>query len=283
MNARAHLALMVLLATLAGCATVPSPAERTQHADALAQAHGWVAEDLDAGRFVLRSYHPRQGGAGGVLTVYLEGDGLAWLSPTLPSPDPTPLTPLALQLALAQPDGSAAYLARPCQFVGTRHCTTQDWTGARFAPDVVTGTSHAVDRLKASLGARELVLVGYSGGAAVALLVAARREDVRQVITVAGNLDPDAWADWHRVPRLTASDNPARHHDELRALPQVHLVGSRDPVTPAELAQRFQAANPTGTPSQVIEMPGFDHGCCWAQDWPALWKRHAYKGSPTRR
>jgi pimeloyl-ACP methyl ester carboxylesterase len=282
MNVRARLAVMALLAALAGCATAPSPTERTQHANALAQARGWVSEDLDTGRFVLRSYHPRQA-AGGVLTVYLEGDGLAWLSPTQPSTDPTPTTPLALQLALAQPGGSAAYLARPCQFVGTRHCTSRDWTGARFAPDVVTGTSQAVDRLKANLGARELVLVGYSGGAAIALLVAARREDVRQVITVAGNLDPDAWADWHRVPPLAASDNPARHRDELRALPQVHLVGSRDPVTPAELAQRFQAAYPAGAPSQVIEMPGFDHGCCWAQDWAALWKRHAYKGSTTPR
>lgn len=282
MNTRAHLAIMALLATLAGCATVPSPAERTQHANALAQARGWVSEDLDTGRFVLRSYHPRQG-AGGVLTVYLEGDGLAWLNPTLPSPDPTPITPLALQLALAQPEGSAAYLARPCQFVGTHHCTPQDWTGARFAPDVVTGTSQAVDRLKASLGARELVLAGYSGGAAIALLVAARREDVRQVITVAGNLDPDAWTAWHRVPPLAASDNPALHRDELRALPQVHLVGGRDPVTPAELAQHFQAAYPAGAPSQVIEIPGFDHGCCWAEEWPALWKRHAYKGSPARR
>lgn len=281
MNTRAYLAVL-LLATLAGCATLPSPTERTRHADARAQARGWVAEDLEVGRFVLRSYHPRQGD-GGLLTVYLEGDGLAWLSPSLPSADPTPLTPLALQLALAQPHGSAAYLARPCQFVGIDRCTSRDWTSARFAPEGVVDIGRAVDRLKASLGARELVLVGYSGGAAMALLLAARREDVRQVITVAGNLDPDAWAAWHRVQPLAASDNPARHRDELRALPQVHLVGGRDPVMPAELAQRFQAAYPAGTPSQVIEIPGFDHGCCWVQDWAALWKRHAYKGSPTRR
>jgi len=39
----------------------------------------------------------------------------AWLAVPRPSQDPTPVDPLALRLALVQPTGNAAYLARPCQ------------------------------------------------------------------------------------------------------------------------------------------------------------------------
>lgn len=275
---RARICVLVLLASLAACSVLPSALERTEHAHALAQARGWISEDLETGRFLLRSFHPPET-TSRVLTIYIEGDGLAWLSRRQPSSDPTPVTPLGLQLALAQPDGNAAYLGRPCQYIGTQRCTVQDWTDARFAADVISSTQQALNLLKARLGAQELVLVGYSGGAAIALLIAAQRTDVRQVLTVAGNLDPDAWSTWHKLQPLAASDNPARHLGALQTLPQVHLVGGRDSIMPAELARRFQAALPVESQSQVVEVSGYDHICCWADGWPALWERYANTGS----
>ncbi|MDA7087445.1 hypothetical protein PH586_13715 [Pseudomonas sp. SA3-5] len=167
---------------LAACVQVPSPAERRAQADALATPRGWERLTLPAGDFELIGYAPARIRAGEELTVYIEGDGFAWASSTRPSRDPTPRSPLALQLALAQPAGNAAYLARPCQYGDAQasDCSPRYWTDARFAEQVIAATDRALDALKARFAAQRLVLVGYSGGGAVASLVAARRGAARR-------------------------------------------------------------------------------------------------------
>ena len=137
--------------------------------------------------------------------VRIEGDGLAWLSRSQVSADPTPMQPVALELAMRQPGGAAAYLARPCQYVqgpDARNCATAWWTDRRFAPEVVTASSLAIDQLKLRFSAQRLVLVGYSGGGAIAALVAAQRHDVALLVTVAGNLDTQAWTALNRITPL---------------------------------------------------------------------------------
>lgn len=266
-----RLAGMALLTLLAGCATLPTPEERAHSADKLAVERGWVAQTLEGAPFQLRAYLPTVA-ADDSLVIYLEGDGFAWLTSTRPSDDPTPLTPVALQLALAQPSGTAAYIARPCQFIATQPaCSREYWTEARFAPEIVESLAQAVDQLKAHVGARQLILVGYSGGGALALLLAARRDDVARVITVAGNLDPQAWTTYHRLQPLKRSLNPADQRPALAGTLQQHLAGGRDRVVPATLADDFNGAYPPGTPSRVYLLPEHDHACCWARDWPRLW------------
>ena len=271
------LALAALVIILAGCLAVPSSQERIQNALALATSHGWKHDDLRTGHFVMRAFHSFNQ-QGNLLTVYLEGDGLAWITPTLPSTDPTPLNPVALQLALAQPSGAVAYLARPCQFVfGYSECAQRFWTNARFSREVISSTTEALDQLKIKFGAKDLQLVGYSGGATIALLVAAERQDVRNVITVAGNVDHDAWTAWHRLQPLDASDNPVRHREALQSIRQVHLVGEEDRVIPPRLTLEFDAGYRPDAPTSVVVVPAYDHICCWVDSWPVLWKRLALK------
>lgn len=266
-----RLAGAALLTLLVGCAALPTPDERAHTASKLAAERDWAAQTLETERFQLRAYLPRAI-PHDTLAVYLEGDGFAWLTSTRPSTDPTPLTPVALQLALAQPSGAAAYLARPCQFIATQPACSRDyWTDARFAPEVVDSLDQAVDQLKARVGARQLILVGYSGGGALALLLAAQRDDVARVITVAGNLDPQAWTTHHRLQPLTRSLNPADQQQVLAGTRQQHLAGGRDRIVPAALVSAFNEAYPPGTPSRVYLLPEHDHSCCWARDWPRLW------------
>lgn len=216
---------------------------------------------------------PSRPAPGAQLTVYLEGDGLAWETPAQPSHDPTPVSPTGLQLALADPGaGPVAYLARPCQFTAGRDpaCTEAYWTGWRFAPEVVEAAGQALDALKARFGAARLRLVGFSGGGALAALLAARRGDVAQLVTVAGNLDHRAWTVRHRLEPLVGSLNPADYRADLANVPQWHFSGARDRVVPPAMAQDFAAGLGTGSQTQVIVVPGYDHHCCWTQDWPRL-------------
>jgi dienelactone hydrolase len=269
--------VLILTALLAACASLPSPEQRRATADALAQAQDWQARPIVAAPFTLMSYAPSHRQDGAHLTVYIEGDGLSWISSDLPSRDPTPLQPLALRLALAQPSGNVAYLGRPCQYVDAEAsgCAQRYWTESRFAPEVIKATELALDRIKQQFGARELTLVGYSGGAAVALLSAARRRDVTQVITVAGNLDHRAWTTYHRIQALDGSLDPVDAVEELRTVRQVHFAGERDRVIPLELIASYASHFADAGLVEVIRQPNFDHQCCWVQAWPALWRQAA--------
>lgn len=279
-------AFFVGLGALAGCASVPTPVQRQQTADDLAATRGWQARPVSAGPFDLMTYAPAMPAtptATDTLVVYIEGDGLAWVSASLPSTDPTPANPLALRLALAHPQGAAAYLARPCQYVAAsfRGCDERYWTQQRFAPEVIEASSLALDALKARYQARQLVLVGYSGGGAVAALVAARRTDVARLITVAGNLDHRAWTTLHRVLPLTGSLNPADVRAALQSLPQWHLAGAKDTVVPPSMALGFAQGFAVSQRPQVQVVPGNTHACCWAEQW-ADWWRFTFPAAATR-
>jgi len=257
----------LLAASLAGCRAVPAPAERVAEAEQLAAQRGWQANVVAAGQFSLVSYLPRTITRSPELTVYIEGDGLAWIGGSRPSDDPTPANPLALRLALAQPAGNAAYLARPCQYAGRRDsaCTDSYWTDRRFSREVVESTSLAIDALMLRFGADRLTLVGYSGGGAIAALVAARRRDVVMLITVAGNLDHDDWTTYHNVLPLSGSENPVNHIPALGKIPQQHYVGGRDLIIPPALAERFADRFPPDQKPKIIVKPDFDHHCCWGE------------------
>lgn len=257
---------------LAACTNLPTPTARLDLADRLAARQGWQRVLIPSGAFELVAYVPGTHKTGDALTVYVEGDGLAWISPSHPSLDPTPNNPIGLKLALVNPEGNAAYLARPCQYVDAeaRGCSQRYWTGQRFAPEVIEASNQALDALKARFSARQLTLVGYSGGGAVATLLAARRNDVRRLITVAGNLDPATWTRYHRIQPLTGSLNPADVRDALNGVRQWHFVGSKDKVIPPSLVESFaNHFSKDQRPSVLIE-PEYDHACCWVENWPRL-------------
>jgi len=241
-------------------------------AEQLATKAGWARTTLETSTFTLASFAPRTQVTTDTLTVYIEGDGFAWINASTPSMDPTPRDPLALKLALLDQTGTAVYLARPCQFVQKneqRNCNTRYWTSHRFAVEVIESSNAAIDQLKREAGARHLKLVGYSGGGAVAALVAAHRTDVVALITVAGNLDHAAWTSMHKITPLSGSLNAADASARLQSIPQRHYVGQKDTIIGEGVARSYVARFGSPGPA-IIVMPDFDHHCCWTAAWPSL-------------
>lgn len=268
-----YLLLAPLLAALLAACASSSIQERRAAAGQVAHEAGWQRLDLDAGSFVLAAFVPPGLAQADTLTVYIEGDGAAWVDAGTPSFDPTPRDPLALRLAVRDPRRQAVYLARPCQYVegeNRRHCAARYWTGGRFAPEVIAASNQAVEQLKTRYGAARIELVGYSGGGAVAALVAARRDDVARLVTVAGNLDTEAWTQGLHLSPLRGSLNPADASQALAAIPQQHYVGADDPVMPPRFARSYSRRFPAGRQPEIIVVPGFDHRCCWEGKWPSL-------------
>lgn len=207
------------------------------------------------------------------LAAYIEGDGAAFVNRSTPSSDPTPRDPLAFKLALADPSPSVLYLARPCQYVSEterRNCSAAYWTGARYSEPVIADLNLAVSQAKELCRANKVELLGYSGGGAAAALIAARRQDASRLITVAANLDLEAWTRLHQVTPLLDSLNPTLVAEKLRELPQVHYAGEDDTVVPASVIQPFvdRVANPKLARLSIVE--GQSHYCCWQTQWPRL-------------
>lgn len=258
---------LLLLAVLSGHA-----AAARVSAAALARDAGWQWAVIPAGGFDLAVARRPGVALSDVLTVYVEGDGFSYAAPGRRAMDPTPTDPVALRLALRHPgSGAVVWLARPCQYgPRARNCRSDYWTVARYAPEVIDGTGAALDRLKADAGASRLVLVGYSGGGALAALLAERRGDVVALVTVAANLDLGAWTAAHSLTPLSRSVDPATDAARLSRLRQVHFVGAEDRNVSPAIARGFVAKMASDAPVAIVTVAGQDHGCCWAGQWPLL-------------
>ena len=254
---------------------------RHAKADYLAHQSGWSYEMMNAAPFtVAAALAPGRAGAGAPLIIYLEGDGLAFLGPHTVSPDPTPNDPVGLRMALAHSGGAVAYLARPCQYTGGGPCAPAYWTSHRYAPEVVDSLNLATDTIKARTGAERIILVGYSGGGALAVLMAARRGDVAGIVTVVGNLDLAAWTRIQKLSPLSGSLDPAQVAASIAAIPQVHFIGGRDDVVPAEVSRSYFRRVEAQGQARLVTKDSFGHVCCWADDWQSLSREPALAAIP---
>ena len=202
--------------------------------------------------------------------VYLGGDGSPWNGRYRVNTDPTPRNPVALKLMAADPSPSV-YLGRPCYhgFAGQPPCTPADWTGARYSEAVVGSLFAALETLIQQYKINNIILIGYSGGGTLAMLLARRLEQTRAVITVAGNLDTDGWTALHGYTPLYLSMNPKTEPALPGGIFQLHLSGELDKVIPPSLTRSaIDSSNVRNVKFEIIE--GFDHACCWVEHWPEI-------------
>ena len=203
-----------------------------------------------------------------VLNVYLEGDGSPWMFRTIVMRDPTPRRPLMLAL-MSLDTQPAIYVGRPC-YNGHHDddgCESNLWTFGRYSVTVIDSMASAIRALAKRRGATDIRLYGHSGGGALAMLLAARLPMVSRVVTLAGNLDTDAWTRHHRYTPLFSSLNPARQQPLAESVSQWHFVGTADGVIPPELVRESIMRQPQ---AEGFALTGFTHGCCWADIWPDI-------------
>jgi pimeloyl-ACP methyl ester carboxylesterase len=258
-----HAVLGVVVLCGYGCASAPSV-----RYDELARDLGLRRELID-GEGYLHAVYTRGGAAGGEpLHIYLESDGSPWIGETRVAEDPTPAEPVALQLLHADPS-PAALIGRPC-YHGLQHttgCEPRLWTDARYSEEIVASMAAAVKRVADRYRARHLVLIGYSGGGALAMLLAERVANVNAVVTIAGNLDTEAWTRLHAYSPLSGSLNPARRGPLPSRIAQLHLAGGRDKNVPVALIGPVVRRQPH---AELRVYDDADHGCCWGREWPRV-------------
>lgn len=198
--------------------------------------YGYKAETIKTSDFNLLIAFPPSFKASKTMDIVIEGDGYAWVDRHTPSNDPTPKNPIGLYLAQ---QASAIYLARPCQYVSSPLCEPRYWGEKRFAPRVIRSYQAALNQLRARYGAENFNLSGYSGGAYIAMVLAATRSDIRSVTTIAGLLDPAKWTDHHGISSLEIQYDPDYLQAHSKSTQFVHLCGLEDSVIPCTITEEF--------------------------------------------
>lgn len=193
--------------------------------------------------------------------IYIDGN--AYTDGFFGTKRPRMYAPVGMQLALKDKKMAVAYLARPCYFMEHPVCTPIAWERGKYAPELIDEMTEAILSWQKKYHFSYIELVGYDGGAAIAMSLAARLKNVNvgRIITVAGILDTQKDAQFHDEDILPDSINPVKDMYALARIPQIHYVGGKDKTVPESFTVNFvktmNAMKPVSV--QVRRLPNADH------------------------
>lgn len=243
--------LIGILLLLAGCTSVAVPSD-------------YVYKEVKTRDFTIATWQ-KVTNPTAPYKIYIEGDGYAFNSYGKPTQDPTPKGTFVRKLAFGDNSPNVIYLARPCQYFKSPICSKRHWTTARFAPEIIKAE---FDAIKQIVGDNQVILIGFSGGAQIAGLIATAKNglNIKKIITVAGNLDHLSWTQYHNLPPLNESMNLESYRTQFANIPQIHYVGTNDKVIPPILVKEF-----IGNNDLIVEIDGASHNSGWASIYQAVW------------
>ncbi len=258
---RAVFAALFALCAATACAP---PAGRY---DAAARQAGLTEQIVRGQRFHHKIYRNANTVQDGLLHVFIEGDASVKQALRFSPPDPTPRRAMMLRMMQNGPAG-AILLGRPCYqgLFAMDGCEIRHLGPERYSDEIVTSLLAALQDEMRHAAAGRAVLIGYSGGGTLAMLLAARLPATVALVTLAGNLDNRSLAAFHHSPALSGSLDPADLPPLPRNLLHLHFFGEKDAEVPVLLAQNTLARQRV-TP---VIMLGFDHACCWESLWPEI-------------
>ncbi|MGH1485281.1 MAG: hypothetical protein ACRBCI_03605 [Cellvibrionaceae bacterium] len=201
--------------------------------------------------------------------VYLEGDGSPWEKGYWPASDPNTKRSIVLPL-LKQLEYPSLYIARPCYGWGKMpaNCTTELWTSARYSQDIVNILNEGLNQYKLlNDNIKEYVIIGHSGGGTLASLLASTRSDIVAIVTLAANLDHNAWTQHFGYLPLERSLNPIKYFPLPEKIIRWHLIAGKDKVIPESILKRTVK---TDRGSKQLYYSEFDHRCCWQTIWKGV-------------
>jgi hypothetical protein len=252
---------------LAGCSGSPEYL-KNRFVDKAVTA-GFRMRVIETENFELFSALRWQNSVSSRVVIYIEGDGRAWLSKSIPATQPTPVESPVFAMAHQDVLGNVLYLARPCQYEAgpVDLCEIKYWTSHRYSEEIVESYVEAIASVAEQFGFREFVLVGYSGGGVIASLLASRLKGVELLVTVAANLDHPYWTNLHGVSPLSGSLRLPEDSPGIESITQHHFVGADDTVVPARVLENYLGQLPDQGQARLEEVEAYDHRCCWAQGW----------------
>lgn len=195
--------------------------------------------------------------------IYIEGDGRAYVNKYQASLDPTPTSRFLINLIAQDDSPNLVYIARPCQYVDSKKCEEKYWTSERFSAEAIAAISEVVD----VFAKQKIELVGYSGGAMIALQL--KQKNIKNIRTIAGNLDLEKFVELHKISEL---QTPPLDYAYLAQVPQIHFVGAKDKVIPLKVFEAYQKKLVGQNCVKLKIVAQADHQKNWQEKWADLLK-----------
>lgn len=266
---------LIFFILLGICACKSTSQARLETADLLAARAGMTEENISVLPFIIRSYQRLNDPNEETVRIYIEGDGYAWQNLTTPSHNPTPVNPIGLKLATHDSGRNVMYFARPCQYnqlYDIKTCKNDYWTSNRFSSEIVDAMDQAIKKALSKTKFKKIELIGFSGGGAIAVLLAAQRNDIYSIRTVAGNLDTKTFTDIHNVSEMTGSKNPVSVALKINTVPQIHFIGAKDYIISEEIFHSYYKASQHSQCVKSFVLKNADHQKSWVINWGKLLK-----------
>jgi len=225
---------------LSGCVTVPPSSELFEE-----------TQIETSSNFPIAIWEKKGIQKGKNLRLYFEGDG-----------NPNPRHAIAFDFAQRDTSPNVIYISRPCQWIKHKVCdqNPEIYRSARFHPEIMLEMKELIQYLMRKYQAPMVELIGYDGGAVLALNMATKVPTSR-IITIAGITDIDAYNELHNLPEANPEDqeNPTENLFLLAGIPQIHYTGQDDNVTPRNLVERFVRRMKNPKSAIVKSVPDTDH------------------------
>jgi len=208
--------------------------------------------------------------------IYFEGDGKAFITRNIASPNPTPTSYFLINLIAQDHSANVIYIARPCQFVQDPKCygvgAEKNWTNGRFSKEVID----SINEVMMDFRAHNIELIGYSGGANIMKYAAISSQkhygNVLNLRTIAGNLNNEKFSQIHHVKAEYEFYDDESLSQRLSKIPQIHFVGGSDEIIPEIIAQSYRDKLPVKNCVQIIKIPTASHSSGWEENWHELLK-----------
>jgi pimeloyl-ACP methyl ester carboxylesterase len=225
----------------------------------------WVT--IPAGRLKLRVYEPGHPAAHPVLIVVLHGD--------IPHPPPSYQYEFAQRITAQVPGVIAAGVLRPGysdSYGDTSSGVLGDWVGDNYTTAVIDAVAEAVGQLRRESSARAVILVGHSGGAAIAGDLIGRHPGLAEgALLVSCPCDVPAWRAYMKGMRpakqaaiwegAVPSLSPVALAKDVAPRTRVRLVvGSADDVAPPRFSREYvDTLTRHGVDARLSIEPGLGH------------------------
>ncbi len=266
---------ILLIVGIASC-NPRSFEKRIENADRIASSAHFRKSVLSSNIFHLLTYSRIDAKQRDKVNIYIEGDGLAWKGRYQVSSNPTPVNPIALKLAASDTSSNVIYIGRPCQYIDLKYetkCDSTFWTDARFSQEVVDSINQIISELTNQYHFKEINLFGYSGGGALAVLVAAQRSDVKLIGTVAANLNHKEFSKIHKTTPLKNSLDAVDVVDKVKNIEQFHFIGGKDRAVPSDVILSYvKRLNGAGGKAKFRVISDVTHS---DDKWIEVWKSTA--------
>lgn len=212
---------------------------------------------------------------GGVAVVYIDGDARGIHDRPERPYNPTPIRPTALKMTAADKSANVLHFSTPCGFLSNdtlESCERKYFTTHRYMPEIVSAYEEALNRYQRLYQLEGFHLVGYGGGAVIAVELTKQRPDVLSLRTVAGVLDTKLTTKLNDGFIHMESLNPSKDLYTLGAVPQHHFIGAEDRIVRPSVLNSFIRSIGQSRCVRTTLVPGAGHDTGWGEKWADLLK-----------